>query len=92
MEMDDEPITSSSNWNHTTSYTSAAQPLPTKRTRRIGRKRRDVMSGKGSTGFRIPRPRKRRNVGGNAAGYPPTLKATTCSLKPALVRARRRSR
>src|SRR6187455_1739125 len=35
-ETADEPMISSSSWNHTTSYTSAAAPLPTKSSHRSG--------------------------------------------------------
>src|SRR5690349_7178133 len=53
METAEDPITSCSNWNQTTSYMSAAQPLPTKSSRSAGRNRRGViekdLSGLGGT-------------------------------------------
>src|SRR5438105_7623557 len=41
----EEPMTSWSNWNQTTSYMSAAQPLPTNRSSSAGRNRRGVIQG-----------------------------------------------
>ena len=42
-ETADEPITSCSSWNQTTSYISAAQPLPTNSSSNAGRNRRGVI-------------------------------------------------
>src|SRR5262245_52919845 len=39
----DDPITSCRSWNQTTSYISAAQPLPTNSSRSAGRNRRGVI-------------------------------------------------
>ncbi len=45
IETADEPITSCSSWNQTTSYISAAQPLPTNSSSSAGRNRRGVIRG-----------------------------------------------
>src|SRR5215211_6664081 len=53
-EMADEPMTSCRSWNQTISYTSAAQPLPTKSSSNAGMNRRAfIQENLSETGLRI---------------------------------------